>query len=312
MDKETARRVRMYFHNSKEMQRVANYRGLEMKMSAHLRGEYAAKGNRQWIMRIWYMGNCGDRCMVAISRQLQPVAFAPREPLDIRDTLYINRRGVAAKLGRPLSKGAVWGEAFVLTSEWLKDANFASALTYVEVLTLSQGALFETVEAFPEEKKEIRRAVVFYTAQRAMMLFAKKYSEQKKKNLSATDPFAVSAKHFSRATLMEVSAVGEKAEMYYTQSTSDMMTEILSRVKDIGLETRVAIARLGERVDDLSDRLIESLPSGDSGGPGGAAGLAARPAPAAAAAAAGGPPRKDAPRMLPPLGVSTGPVNELE
>eukprot|EP00966_Prymnesium_polylepis_P295922 6834585-Prymnesium_polylepis.2 len=58
--------------------------------------------------------------------------------------ISIVMRGVAAKSGAILTYGAHWGDDCIVKTAALRDTRHASALTYVEVATLTSDDLHET------------------------------------------------------------------------------------------------------------------------------------------------------------------------
>ena len=121
------------------MKRVENYRTLENEMSIAMRGDVALANNKWWLEKVWYFSDASDQFVVEVSQLVKPMTFAPMESICLLKTLFILRRGIAAKGGIPLSKGAVWGYDFLVEDAALVDPLFASALTYVEVLVLQIG-----------------------------------------------------------------------------------------------------------------------------------------------------------------------------
>ena len=63
---------------------------------------------------MWYLEASPKEFVRELSQHLRPMTFAPNEVLDMSQTMYIVRRGLAAKGGRPLAKGSVSGMDFVL------------------------------------------------------------------------------------------------------------------------------------------------------------------------------------------------------
>merc|ERR1711998_682527 len=103
---------------------------------------------------------------IEISKLLCPMTFAPMEQItwDGDFALFIIRRGIAAKLGIPMGRGAVWGLDFIMTATDLIDTMYASALTYVEVQCLTRErflALVRLKEHAAVDKK-VRYASVHY------------------------------------------------------------------------------------------------------------------------------------------------------
>ena len=63
---------------------------------------------------MWYLKASPKDFVRELSQHLCPMTFAPNELLDMSQTMYIVRRGLAAKGGRPLAKDSVSGMDFVL------------------------------------------------------------------------------------------------------------------------------------------------------------------------------------------------------
>ena len=121
-------------------------------MSLALRGEVAAVAQRQWVGRIWYLKEAPDNLLRDVSQMLNAMVmaprergrrsgmklrprlslsqvFAPKELCDLPATLYVVRRGVAAKNGMPMITGAICGTDFVCDDEAHMDLVAAVALT---------------------------------------------------------------------------------------------------------------------------------------------------------------------------------------
>merc|ERR1712196_326540 len=110
-----------------------------------------------------------------LSQCIQPMTFAPMEPISLAWTLYILRRGIAAKLGMPLPKGSVWGHDFVCKDKSLVSPYVASALTYVEVLCLSHQSLYSLLSSGDYENEALlcRRAGSFYAVRAKLATFGR-------------------------------------------------------------------------------------------------------------------------------------------
>ena len=173
------RRCRTFFRQSRNQLRIHNYRKLEGMMSYALRGEAAAANNAMWLHRVWYLRKASPACIVEISQRLGTMTYAPLEIVDIAHTLFVLRRGIAARHGVPFSKGAVWGEDFVLENLDLADGTCACALTYIEVLCLSAANLYQILEFFPKELKVARYASAFYTVKSKLMAMAREAREKR-------------------------------------------------------------------------------------------------------------------------------------
>ena len=74
----------------------------------------------------------------------------------------LSRPRFAARLGSPITQGTVWSRGFVLESELHYDQSCASALTYLEVLTLHRNDVEDIMHNFPDELHVLRRARAHY------------------------------------------------------------------------------------------------------------------------------------------------------
>ena len=70
-----------------------------------------------------------QRILARIGTAVAAYALRPDRALRQPNTMYINLRGIAAKLGRPMAQGAIWGIDFLLDDDQLFDNVCASALT---------------------------------------------------------------------------------------------------------------------------------------------------------------------------------------
>ena len=86
----------------------------------------------------------GTECLVELALAMKREAFAPREKMT-SEKLSIVMRGVAAKAGNILTVTMHWGEDMIVSSAALRDGVEASALTYVEIMTLSRDDCFEVL-----------------------------------------------------------------------------------------------------------------------------------------------------------------------
>ncbi|KAK7233042.1 voltage-gated potassium channel [Aureococcus anophagefferens] len=181
---ELRQRCRMYFFQSKENYRTINYKTLEMCFSTTLRAELAAATNSAWISKVWYLKDAAPSFTAELSQNLSPMVFAPMEVLSLPFTLFILRRGIAARRGRVLAKGSVWGEDFIVENDELVDGVFAAALTYAEVLALSYQsfhAILDDHADFCDVEKAVHRARVFYTVRARLTQKGREIFEEKRK-----------------------------------------------------------------------------------------------------------------------------------
>jgi len=107
-------------------------------------------------------------------------------------------RGVAAKAGNiltpaPTSASATpntctWGEDIIVTAAALRDRRPASALTFVEVATLSRQALDEVLAAYPDSRKIIQQAAMKIAMQRAIVVVSEYIKISKAERRAGSPP----------------------------------------------------------------------------------------------------------------------------
>lgn len=175
-------RCRLFLVNSKEHQRTVGYRALEALFSNQLMGEVAASNNAPWLTRVWYFERLSHRFVVELSHAIVVVMFAPMEAVDIVHTLFIITAGIAARNGRILPKGAIWGEDFILEREHLVDTTCAAALSFATVSCLGRDAFFAILadDAYADERRAVQKASRFYHLRALLLRLATVHAERKR------------------------------------------------------------------------------------------------------------------------------------
>lgn len=178
-------RCRMFLINTKQHQRTARYRQLESLFSISLRGDVAAELNSAWIRKLWYLNHASKEFIVEVSQVLNSIMFAPTEPIDLSMSLFILQNGIAARKGRILATGSLWGLEFIMEEVHLIDTTCAAALSYALVVSLARDDVFAILEdpAFKPEAEMVARASRFYALK---MRLLKAVQEIKKKKSAAT------------------------------------------------------------------------------------------------------------------------------
>ena len=189
---ELRQKCRMFFFQSKEQRRLINYRRLERHFSKGLRAQVATENNSRWLKKVWYLRdlaappnptttttttttgmqpfeNSKGIFISELSQLLEPYTYAPAECMDEAFTLFILRRGVAARNGRVLATSSVWGEDFLIENDDLVDKRFAAALTYAEVMMLPWHTFGALCEDYPDVQVVIHKARVFYTVRACLI-----------------------------------------------------------------------------------------------------------------------------------------------
>lgn len=191
---EMCKRVRTYFVKKRGLMRARNHRALERTMSSQLRGEVAAAKCGKWLDAIWYLTDSSMEFKRELSVCLEPILYAPLEPIDAPNALYVLTSGVAIRKSKVLTHGEIWGLDFLLPArtahKWRgsKRRVVSVAITYVEVLMLSQAALNAILLDFPEELSRIRSASRWQVVRMALELWAMHAGEDEIEPPRSTTP----------------------------------------------------------------------------------------------------------------------------
>lgn len=186
---EMRRRLRTFFHNSKELAKNEGYQALVERMSPKLKAEVSER-NAAWLKQLEYFKINGvprevnREFLVAVCHELHGTVYEPREPIKWQNRLYCVGKGVASRAGHIRTAGCFWGEDFILESFELKDKQPAHALTFVEVLVLTRENFFRVLDHYPGEKRLVRKATVRMAIRRGIMHTAKKISESNNRKRS--------------------------------------------------------------------------------------------------------------------------------
>jgi hypothetical protein len=201
--KDVRRRCRAYFHNARRLKRVSYYHNLEQELSPTLRRETKAHFYIPVLENVWYFKISSKEFLLTIATVLTPKLYAPMEHLDMPMTLFINLRGIAAKRGHPMGKGVVWGHDFLLEYEEIFDQCCASALTFVEVLTLQRSQIEEVLPEFEDELQVMQRARNYYLLRNKLQAWAANILTERNTLEKATTKLAFGMKKTkSRKTIL--------------------------------------------------------------------------------------------------------------
>ena len=177
--REISRRCRMYFYQSRRLQRVHTYHETEDYLSSPLKQELWSGTYLRMLRSVWYFQRCSDDFLQEITAILKPVLYAPHEHFDRRQTMYISLRGIAAKLGRPMGKHSIWNQDFILEDELHSEGTHACALTYVEVLIVDRWAVEHILDNYLPDKEVIARARAFYKFKHAVITWAHEMARER-------------------------------------------------------------------------------------------------------------------------------------
>eukprot|EP00746_Dinoflagellata_sp_MGD_P021725 gnl/MRDRNA2_/MRDRNA2_15076_c0_seq1.p1 gnl/MRDRNA2_/MRDRNA2_15076_c0~~gnl/MRDRNA2_/MRDRNA2_15076_c0_seq1.p1 ORF type:complete len:590 (+),score=50.40 gnl/MRDRNA2_/MRDRNA2_15076_c0_seq1:1-1770(+) len=179
-------------------------------MSPQLRKEVSRELNRAVVKRIPFLKQCSSHLVGDIAQVLDRCTFAQGESFGEPFTMYIMRRGLAARgngcvlIRRP---GAFWGEEHLLLMQpWLLDPTTTLTLTFIEVLTLTREAFSEVVCFHPDIHHQLRMYYLWYFLRQALLHQIRENRvpsradrrSSKTKSWNPSDP--VSLLHVSRKT----------------------------------------------------------------------------------------------------------------
>jgi len=161
--------AREYLRNTKELAKKQSYIGLMDLFSPDLKQVVVMRMSKAMLNSVWYFQGLEDACVVNLSMKVQRAGYAPREKIPVGQ-LNILVRGVAARSGNILTPIVTWGEDIIVSSHALRDRKGASALTYVEIASLSREDLYEVLEDFPYSAQFVRKAAMKIAMQRAIVV----------------------------------------------------------------------------------------------------------------------------------------------
>ena len=168
LEPELRSELRRYFIQRKKLNRATKESALIRLMSPSLRMR-TVKGKCEWLLRVPYLKNSNLLLLTDIEARLRGQVFPPSEELLWKDSLCHLASGMASRDGRVLCKGAFWGADSILQNTQLKITTTVFALTFIEVLDISRADLLECINAYTEERKELRKAHLRLAAMRGIL-----------------------------------------------------------------------------------------------------------------------------------------------
>ena len=172
---------RQYVRNKREVHKQQSYDELVDWLSPGLRGPVLLHMCGRALRNVWYLNELNDPdCLVKLAMCLQRAAYPARERIPALDTLKIILKGIAAKGGAILYgfNFDMWGEDIILHAQVLRDKRYATALTYVEVDTLSRNDLYDVLEDFPQAAASVKDSAIRVALKRTVRLI-KAYTDRR-------------------------------------------------------------------------------------------------------------------------------------
>ncbi|CEM39207.1 unnamed protein product [Vitrella brassicaformis CCMP3155] len=174
------RRLRLFFHQSRSLQRLIFYNRLEAQMSPGLQGEMALATNERWISRVRWLRRTSVAFNIELAQSLIPAAYEQKEIIQLPCTMCFLVKGVAIRGDKLVMKGSIWGEDMILDSWKLIEHDPAVSLTYCEILYVTRSKLDELKLRHPGDAAIIREHQVRLAVRRAFLLFARMRRTQPK------------------------------------------------------------------------------------------------------------------------------------
>eukprot|EP00931_Biecheleriopsis_adriatica_P101407 TRINITY_DN76558_c0_g1_i1.p1 TRINITY_DN76558_c0_g1~~TRINITY_DN76558_c0_g1_i1.p1 ORF type:complete len:692 (-),score=113.86 TRINITY_DN76558_c0_g1_i1:37-2046(-) len=184
-------KLRSFFFQIKDVQRVRSYQQLIDQMSPALQGQVAFAVNETWLRKVWYFSakfhDFSPGFMASLSSLLAVSVYGQKEIFGEPWTLYILHKGLCARCMKMLRAGSVWGEDFILQSPELIDQATVLSLTFVESAYVQKVDFVPLLERFPEVGVIIRRAVVRIAANRGIVREAARRRQERGLQLNSSE-----------------------------------------------------------------------------------------------------------------------------
>jgi uncharacterized membrane protein YgcG len=170
--RDLAVRARDHCRSTRGLYKKREYQKLFEQMSPSLRGDLAQLTSARTLENVWYFAACEPELLRSLSEKLVPLGYARAEKIYYEERINIVSKGAAARGGKILTIDCYWGEDMIITSHALKDTRYASALTYVELTTVSREDLEDCLVLFPNSERRIRVTALKMAMQRAGQIIA--------------------------------------------------------------------------------------------------------------------------------------------
>ena len=161
-------RLREYFHQTQHLRSTHRQRQLLESMSPGLQAEVSYECHKRWLHAVPFLQNLPDQFLVALSRQLVALVFAPGEKVPWGN-MYVIERGLVLYSGMILGHGKVWGQDVILQSQHLRVPSLGHAMNFLELLALSRENLFSVTAYFPAVREKIRWRAIQLSFRRAVV-----------------------------------------------------------------------------------------------------------------------------------------------
>ncbi|CAD7953652.1 unnamed protein product, partial [Amoebophrya sp. A25] len=163
------RRLRIFFYNTRQVNRMRSYHELMSRLSPNLQAELFFSLNGTFAMQVPYLRDVEHKLLAYICQKLKEKVFAQGELFVDIQSLYILKRGLVLMDGKVYISGQYWGEDFLLDAPELMRFYRGAALTYAETAHLTRQDLNDCLLRYPSERARIRRFKVRLAAMRGFV-----------------------------------------------------------------------------------------------------------------------------------------------
>ena len=178
-------KVREYVNKSKGLAAKNAFVTMIAKLSRQLKNETASVCASKVLMGVPWVCKLEKECVAELSQHLVYLGVENRGSLtkeEVKGTLFIVVKGVAAIAGKVLTAGAYFGEDMILTSDRLIVIHPVMAMAYLELASLSREALDKILKQFPKSAAALRTSAMLRAVQRVAVMI-EKFNERKQRKM---------------------------------------------------------------------------------------------------------------------------------
>jgi len=170
--------ARSYLRNTRELRKKLSYDSLVSRLSPGLQGAMMLHMSRSTFTHVWFLHGVESECLVKLAARLARIGYPPKERIN-SSSLTIMMRGIAARGGDLLRSGSTWGDDMILSAKVLRDTRPATALTYVETISLQREDLDDVLADYPASKRVVQASAMRLALKRTVVLL-KAYADSQR------------------------------------------------------------------------------------------------------------------------------------
>lgn len=189
--------ARAYLRNTRELRKKLSYDSLVSRLSPGLQGAMMLHMSRSTFTHVWFLHGVESECLVKLAARLARIGYPPKERID-SSNLTIMMRGIAARGGDLLRSGSAWGDDMILTAKVLRDTRPATALTYVETISLQRVDLDDVLAEYPASKRVVQASAMRLALKRTVILLKAYADSQRMRETGASVAYEMLTSAFGR------------------------------------------------------------------------------------------------------------------